>query len=215
MRCWTASLAAAALAAALAGAGARPDFGGLLAGAGLEYRGKRAFAVDINSRRGDWAGRLPAFWTLTASDGPAVVRLELTRNVPKDQAERTMAGRFYRVLALFSGGAAYPGMVTTEFEVPAELRPAELRAGAQGNRALELPATVNLSYGAGSEDLAAYRAVMGYIYCEKSATLAQAELFLPKEKFDRAAALEEFRGLACAEPQAAAGRNGKKGKNDK
>lgn len=213
MRSWTAKLAAAALAASLAGAGARPAFKALLAEAGLAYAGKRAFAVDINSRRGDWRGKLPAFWTLTAAEGRAFLRLELTRNVSREQAERTMAERFYRVQALYAGGAAYPGMVTTEFEVPKELRPVELKAGAQGNRALALPATANFSYGAGSEDLAAYRAVMGYVYCAGSSTLAQAELFLPKENYAREAALEEFSGITCAGPAGAEKRSGKKGKN--
>jgi hypothetical protein len=193
-------LAAGLLAAfyGLAAAGA-PAFSSLLSEAGLRYSGGRKFAADKNYRRGDWKGQRPAFWTLSAAADGARLRLELTRNVTRAQAEKTMAERFYRVEALYSGGAAYPGMVTTEFEVPKELRPVALKAGAQGNKALELAATANLTYGAGSDDLVSYRAVMGYLYCEDSSLLAQAELFLPKAGFTREAALTEFSSLSCSE----------------
>jgi hypothetical protein len=175
------------------------EFSTLLSEAGLRYSGKKAFVTDKNYRRGDWKGTHPAFWTLSASDGSARLRLELTRNVTPKQAAKTMAERFYRVEALYAGGAAYPGMVTTEFEVPKELRPVETKAGPQGNKALELGATANLTYGAGAEDLISYRSVMGYLYCGSSSLLAQVELFLPKAGFSREAALAEFSSLSCPE----------------
>ena len=205
-----ASLLAAALLAALswtAAAGA-PSFSSLLSEAGLRYSGENKFTADKNYRRGDWKGTRPAFWTLSAGAGKTRLRLELTRNVTRAQAEKTMAERFYRVEALYSGGAAYPGMVTTEFEVPKELRPVALKAGAQGNKALELAATANLTYGAGSEDLVSYRAVMGYLYCEGSSLLAQVELFMPAKNFKPEAALSEFSALNCAAPGAATAEKG-------
>jgi hypothetical protein len=196
VRLLAAALLAALSARALAGAAAFPV---LLSEAGLRYSGKKPFITDKNYRRGDWKGARPAFWTLSASDGKARLRLELTRNITRAQAEKTMAERFYRVEALYAGGAAYPGMVTTEFEVPKELRPADIKAGAQGNKALLLAATASLAYGAGSEDLVSYRGIMGYVYCERSALLAQAELFLPKAGFSREAAVSEFSALSCSE----------------
>jgi hypothetical protein len=184
-----------------AGAGspepARP-FPAVLAEAGLDYAGGRAFLVSKDYRRGDWKGRLPAFWTLAASDGAVRLRLEMTRNVGPAQAGKTMAQRFTRVDALYSGGAAYPGMVTTEFEVPPQLRPRDLRTGPGEKKVKVLAATAGLAYGAGSEDLVSYRGLMGYVYCEKSSLLAQIELFFPKENFDQAAALREFDELRCA-----------------
>ncbi len=187
--------------AGAAGAGApvpaRP-FRAALAEAGLEYAGARPFLVSKNYKRGDWKSLPPAFWTLTASDGAVRLRLEMTKNIGPGKAGKTMAQRFARVDALYAGGAAYPGMVTTEFEVPPQLRPKDLRTGPGEKKVKVLAATAGLAYGAGSEDLVAYRGLMGYVYCEKSSLLAQLELFFPKEGFDQAAALREFDGIRCA-----------------
>jgi hypothetical protein len=175
-----------------------PDFKKTLAGTGLEYDGTRSLRIDKNFRRGDWKSARTAFWTLTASDGTARLRLELTKNISRAQAERTMDERFLRIDALYSGGAAYPGMITTEFEVPKALRPVDVKAGPDGNRAKMLAATPTMAYGAGAEDLVSHRGVMGYIYCEKASLLAQIELFFPKAEFLPADALKEFDRIVCA-----------------
>ncbi|HCC49251.1 MAG TPA: hypothetical protein DEQ38_14210 [Elusimicrobia bacterium] len=172
----------------------------VLAEAGLGYSGPRPYAVDKNYRRGDWSGARPAFWTLSAADGRVRLRLELTKNVGADQARRTMAERFLRIDALYSGGAAYPGMVTTEFEVPAELRPKNLRTKPGEKVVKVLAATPSLAYGAGAEDLVGYRGLLGYVYCEKTALLAQIELFFPKREFDQQSALLEFDRISCSAP---------------
>lgn len=175
-----------------------PDLKQTLAEAGLEYGGTRPLRLDKNNRRGNWKGTKPAFWTLTASDGKAKLRLELTKNITRAQAEKTMNERFQRIDALYAGGAAYPGMVTTEFEVPKTLRPAALKAGQDGNIARALAATPNMTYGAGAEDLVSHRGVLGYIYCEKTALLAQIELFYPKTDFRQETATAEFSQFSCA-----------------
>ncbi len=169
-----------------------------LAEAGLEYKGKRIFIAEKNNRRGDWKGKRPAFWTLAASDGGVKLRLELTKNVTRAQAEKTMDERFQRIDALYSGGAAYPGTVTTEFEVPQSLRPQDIKAGPAGNRAKALAATQNMTYGAGAEDLVSHRGLLGYLYCEKTALLAQIELLFPKAEFKLENAKEEFGRFVCA-----------------
>ena len=158
----------------------------VLAEAGLGYSGPRPYR--------------PAFWTLSAADGRVRLRLELTKNVGADQARRTMAERFLRIDALYSGGAAYPGMVTTEFEVPAELRPKNLRTKPGEKVVKVLAATPSLAYGAGAEDLVGYRGLLGYVYCEKTALLAQIELFFPKREFDQQSALLEFDRISCSAP---------------
>jgi hypothetical protein len=86
-------------------------------------------------------------------------------------------------------------MITTEFEVPAALRPREITAG--GNKARLLAATPNMTYGAGAEDLVSRRGLMGYVYCPGPAVLAQVELFFPKAAFDEKAALLEFEKILC------------------
>ena len=175
-------------------------FKAVIAEAGLAYSGGISFVVDKDYRRGDWKGARPAFWTLASSTGAVRLRLEMTRNIGRAQAERTMAERFLRIDALYSGGAAYPGMVTTEFEVPPQLRPADIRTGTGENRVKVLAATPSLAYGAGSEDLVSHRGFLGYVYCEKNALLAQIELFFPKAGFLQEAALREFDQLGCAAP---------------
>lgn len=180
--------------------------------AGLEYGGGRTFRADKSNRRGDWKGARPAFWTLTASDGEAGLRLELTKNISREQAQKTMDERFQRIDALYSGGAAYPGMITTEFEVPAALRPLDITAGPDGNKAKALSATPNMTYGAGAEDLVSRRGILGYLYCggEKGGTLAQIELFFPKKDFDLEAARREFGEFRCAAARPAGAPGGKK-----
>jgi hypothetical protein len=206
-------LSAAAILAAQcpAAAGARdrgPDLKKTLSEAGLEYDGTRTFRTDKNYRRGDWSGARPVFWTLTASDGAVKLRLELTKNITRAQAEKTMDERFSRIDALYSGAAAYPGMVTTEFEVPRALRPVDIKAGPSGNRAKALAATSGMAYGAGAEDLVSYRGILGYLYCDSPApgadaaaragTLAQIELFFPKKDFKLETARQEFDKVHCA-----------------
>lgn len=186
-----------------AASGAReraPDFKRTLAEAGLEYKGTGSFRINKNYRRGDWQGARPAFWTLTASGGTAKLRLELTKNIGRAQAGKTMDERFLRIDALYSGAAAYPGMVTTEFEVPQALRPVDIRTGPDGNRAKMLAATPGMAYGAGAEDLVSHRGLFGYIYCEKTSLLAQIELFFPKAEFLPEDALKEFDRVGCAAP---------------
>lgn len=195
-----------------AGAGpaapARP-FKTVLAEAGLEHSGRRYFIIKNNYRRGDWGGAAPAFWTLGSSGGGVRLRLEMTKNVGRAQAEKTMAERFLRIDALYSGGAAYPGMVTTEFEVPQALRPRDLRTGPGERKVKVLAATPSLAYGAGSEDLVGYRGLLGYFYCEKTALLVQIELFFPKREFSLEAALREFDTIHCADENKASGAKGK------
>ena len=197
------------LLAALASVAARPavcagpgeksrSFKAVLAEAGLEYGGARPFMIGKDYRRGDWKGARPAFWTLTSSTEAVRLRLEMTRNISRAQAEKTMAERFLRIDALYAGGAAYPGMVTTEFEVPPQLRPKDIRTGTGEKKIKVLAATPGMAYGAGSEDLVSHRGLFGYIYCEKSSLLAQIELFFPKAEFLAEEALKEFDRLGCA-----------------
>ncbi len=181
-------------------------FAKTLGEAGLRYDGGRPFQAVKNYRRGDWKGKRPAFWTLTAADGAVKLRLELTKNVTRAQAGKTMGERFQRIDALYSGGAAYPGMVTTEFEVPQALRPVDIKAGPDGNRAKALAATPGMAYGAGAEDLVSHRGLLGYVYCESTSLLAQIELFYPKAEFRLDVAVREFGRLGCAiAPPARAG----------
>lgn len=185
-----------------------PSFKNTLSEAGLAYGGVRPFITGKDYRRGSWTGARPAFWTLLASDGPVRLRLELTKNITPAQAEKTMTERFLRIDALYSGGAAYPGMVTTEFEVPPQLRPKDLRTGPGERKIKVLAATPRMTYGAGSEDLISYRGLLGYVYCGKGSMLAQIELFYPKAGFKLEDALKEFDQLVCASPGGPAG-NGK------
>ena len=178
--------------------GTNLSFKAVLAEAGLEYGGARPFIISKNYRRGDWKGARPAFWTLASSAGPVRLRLEMTKNISRAQAEKTMAGRFLRIDALYSGGAAYPGMVTTEFEVPPQLRPKDIRTGSGEQKVKVLAATPSMAYGAGSEDLVSHRGLLGYVYCEKIPLLAQIELFFPKEKFGLEEALREFDTISCS-----------------
>ena len=60
-----------------------PDIKKTLGEAGLEYGGSRLFRAEKNNRRGDWQGKKPAFWTLTAAAGSVRLRLELTKNVAR------------------------------------------------------------------------------------------------------------------------------------
>ncbi len=188
----------ALLAAGPAEKGRGLSFKAVLAEAGLEYGGERPFIIGKDYRRGGWKGASPAFWTLASSAGGVRLRLEMTKNISRAQAEKTMAGRFLRIDALYSGGAAYPGMVTTEFEVPPRLRPRDLRTGPGENKVKVLSATPGLSYGAGSEDLVSHRGLLGYVYCEKTSLLAQIELFFSKVEFQPEAALKEFDRIGCA-----------------
>ncbi|MCX5792239.1 MAG: hypothetical protein NTY45_08505 [Elusimicrobia bacterium] len=191
-------LAAVPACPAAAGSGGARSFRAALAEAGLEYAGARTFSVSRNYRRGDWSGALPAFWTLDTGAGAVRLRLELTKNISRAQAEKTMAERFLRIDALYAGGAAYPGMITTEFEVPPQLRPRDLRTGPGENKVKVLAATPSMAYGAGSEDLVSRRGLLGYVYCEKNSLLAQIELFFPKKDFDQESALGEFDKIRCA-----------------
>lgn len=175
-----------------------PSFTTALAEAGLAYKRAPAFATSKDYRRGDWQGSSMAFWTLAASTGAIRLRLEMTKNISSAQAEKTMAQRFLRIDALYSGAAAYPGMVTTEFEVPPQLRPSDLRTGKGPKKVKVLAATAGLAYGAGAEDLVVYRGLLGYIYCENIALLAQIELFFPKAGFSPEDALKEFDTINCA-----------------
>lgn len=185
-----------------------------LSEAGLDYGGTRTFRADKSNRRGDWKGARPAFWTLTASDGKASLRLEMTKNLSREQALKTMDERFQRIDALYSGGAAYPGMITTEFEVPPALRPRDITAGPGGNKAKALAAAPNMTYGAGAEDLVSHKGILGYLYCggkkEKGGALAQIELFFPKKDFDLEAARREFGEFHCAARRPSGADGGKK-----
>lgn len=174
-----------------------PPFKAVLAEAGLAYSGSRPFVIVKDNRRGSWKGGLPAFRTLALSDGAVRLRLEMTKNISRARAEKTMTGRFLRIDALYSGAAAYPGMVTTEFEVPAHLRPKEVRTGPGAGRVKMLAATPGLAYGAGAEDLVSHRGLLGYVYCENSSLLAQIELFVPKAEFRLETALDEFDRIGC------------------
>lgn len=168
--------------------------------AGLVYSGPYHYKIEKNIIRGNWSGKAAVFRTISASSGANRLRLELTKNISAAQAEKTMKERFLRIDALYSGGAAYPGMITTEVSVPESLRPVEVKAGPVANSARLLAATQNLAYGAGAEELVVYRGVLGWFYCTSSAMLTQYEIFFPKAVFSPEKAGKEAAAFSCKNP---------------
>lgn len=171
-------------------------FRGALAAMGLRADAE-GLVIDKSYVRGDWQGERRAYWTLLASDGSKRLRLEATKNIDRDAAEGRMKERFSAVEMLYFGDAAYPGLVTKRFEVPDGLKPEDLPDGPGGYRTLILHATGRMAYGAGAEDLVAYRSLMSYRYCRKERLLVQIEVFHPKAAFDRERSLSELAAVTC------------------
>lgn len=160
---------------------------------GLAYRGKRSWKLGTSYRRGEWSKGGVGFWTLTASADPVRLRLEAARGLSEEETDSRIKDKRAMIESLYSGSAAYPGMVTRRFEVPVELRPVKIPQG--GRTIYLLHATPALSYGAGAEDLTAYRALLAFRRCPGA--LVQVELFFPKGSFDRRKALEELAAFDC------------------
>lgn len=165
---------------------------------GLVYGGKENYKIEKSNQRGDWKGTMRCYWTLLCSDRSRKLRMEITKNISAVSADKIVKERWSRIKMLYSGNAAYPGMLTREFEVPDELKPVIISSGPAALTGM-LYATANMTYGAGAQDLAAYRSVMTLRYCEKNATLSQIEMFIPKKEFEKGTALKEIEAFACVD----------------
>ncbi|MFH1620055.1 MAG: hypothetical protein ABIG11_09175 [bacterium] len=165
--------------------------------AGLIKKGGGEFRIDKSNQRGDWKSDRRCYWTLICSSGTKILRMEIAKNISLDYADKMMRERWTRIKMLYSGNAAYPGMLTQKFEVPDELKPVLVSSGTRGQLTGMLYGTVNMTYGAGSQDLAVYRSIVTFLYCAKSATSAQIELFIPKKEFSEESALKEAESFMC------------------
>lgn len=162
--------------------------------------GLKPCAVVSTRDWGAWRGPSPAERRLRARCGTLQIRVEAASGLSSPAARAREKQEFSRVAMLFEGSAAYPGDLTRRFTAPAELRPRNLEAGPGGRRTLLLPATAELTYGAGSADLVAYDAAMTMLRCP-SGILVKVEAFVKPSSAGPEPLLSALGSFSCAAPR--------------
>jgi len=112
-----------------------------------------------------------------------VLRLEVIRGVSADEAARIRDIRVRMILSSFSNiPSPYPGAVTNKVSIPDSLRPKRVSLIRDG-KALTLyilPANRRFVYGAMTEDIAAYKAGLFFLYDPSEKTLYRFDYFVPR-----------------------------------
>lgn len=110
----------------------------------------------------------------------------MTTGLPEDEAVRVVAERLTMVSSLFSNlPSPYPGMVTNTVGVADEMLPQQ-RVIAIGG--IEVPLLILMSsarygYGALTEEMAAFRGGLFFLYDRAGQTLYRFDVFIPKMEF--------------------------------
>jgi len=134
-----------------------------------------------------------SFWTITAKNQDNFLKIEVIKNINRQYARQYIKERMYIIDSLYNRfPSAYPGMVSQVIECPDRFKPEvmNLKVEDENVSVWLLHSTSRLIYGACTEDLIKYRGAATFIYHEKEKTLYRLDIFIPKDKFNRAEVLK-------------------------
>src|SRR3989344_5477243 len=123
---------------------------------------------------------------LISESNNKIIRLEIINDIDKETAEKHIANKKYIIDSLFLDiSAPYPDAITTTLECPEQFKPKirEIKIDNFDMDYYEIFATERLTYGACSDDLINYKAILTWVYCKNTKNLLQIELFVPKAEF--------------------------------
>ena len=150
---------------------------------GLTFDGSEQYVVSKNFLR---QGDQNSFWSLEASDSGKTLKIEITTGLSIAEAERIKEERVQMIYARFSNiPSPYPGMVTNKVSVAESLRP-KMKMIRHGE--MELPmhilaSSARYTYGAMSEEMAAFKGGLLFLYDKSRKNLYRLDYYVPKDKF--------------------------------
>ncbi len=166
---------------------------------GLDYNGNKKFILKKSYQVGNWDECSTCYWKVMASGawrGPSII-ITAHKEMGKGEAKKFMEEEYARLAVAFDGSLAYPGMISNQLAVPAELKPVVIQNGPEDSRIYVLHATKELTYGVGSREQATHRSVLTFRYCEKIKTLVKIEIFVRNSAYKQKAALKESDNFTC------------------
>lgn len=118
---------------------------------------------------------------LLNSEENKVLKIEAITGIDKASADLLLEDEALTVKALYEAALSpYPGEISNQIVCNERFKPVFGTAEAKLNFSyFALFATDRLTYGACSEDLVKYKAILAWAYCEKKKTLYRFELFAP------------------------------------
>ena len=172
-------------------------FSSALAEMGLNFKGAPPYELQTDRRWGQWP-QANSQWTVTTASGTPKLRLQAYAEISSAAAKSKEDLQLRRLLFLYTGDSAYPGMESRPEATPPQLLPEILSAGPSGRGAAIVSATGALTYGNAKETLSVYRGVLTFLYCPSARRFFQVELFYPKDGFKKEIALRDARRFSCA-----------------
>lgn len=169
---------------------------------GINFSRLADYTVEKNNVR---VGNKNTFRTVVARKGHTHVRLEIVRNIARDDAVRYAEERLYVIRALYAKHESpYPGMISQVIECPDELKPRSVAVSIGGDLlpVLLAASTARFTYGASAEDLITYRGGVSFIYNEARQVLCKVEVFVEKKSFDQNEVLDIFRSVIVTDDHA-------------
>ncbi|OGW29872.1 MAG: hypothetical protein A2X56_05485 [Nitrospirae bacterium GWC2_57_13] len=131
--------------------------------------------------------------------GTELLKIEVTRSVSAPAAERIVGREIAQVKGIFSNSfSPYPEDLSHEIECPRRLRPEYYSTKIDGERRHYLLTYGNDRFGIGvcSDDLIAYRYLMGWIHCRDRQELYKIRHFIPHTENGRLL-VDFFTALRC------------------
>ncbi len=125
------------------------------------------------------------------------LKVEKHANIDLESSERLVERDILLINGLFSNSISpYPGEISNEIECAEEFKPIFFETGIGGRRYLTTYSNDRFGIGACSDDLLAYRFLMGWIYCPTVSELYSIRYFVPLEREPEELA-EFFVNLKC------------------
>lgn len=130
-----------------------------------------------------------------------VAQLEIRRSVSKESAAQAVQSKIDLITSLYEKHpVSYPDVITNEIVCADKYRPV---SGERKNnntiiRYLVGSATRRLTFGACSDDLIAYKALVAWYWCDRSKSLVQLELMVPKTDTNADKTIQDMlQSLSC------------------
>lgn len=132
-----------------------------------------------------------------------VAQIDIQRKVPQDEARKSIYSKIELITNLYEKRfVAYPDIVSNEIVCSDSYKPIVGESNNQNSRVYYLVglATNRFTFGACSDDLIAYKALVAWYWCSGSNSLIQLELMLPKDSSDADSEIQTvLHSLSCRE----------------
>lgn len=143
--------------------------------------------LDEFKLRETYENSLSTYRALLANNSD-LLRVEVRSDLNPDEAANLITGQTVRMKTLFADAVApYPGEITNEISCDSKFKPVYTEEKIYGIDISSFTGYLNdrLTFGACTDEQAAYRSILSLFYCPNQKKMYQVEIISPKDIFEK------------------------------